>query len=172
MSRELRGWRIQLMNTVDWQSFLRLRATCIELFDQSRFCNKQWYFWLDTKGTREEVMLIKHVYAPYECEQYTCGDALCQRTDHTRLVTTRPRILKTVPLNEQVMRQVLRTRRKTLRSAFASSLSMYDSLLGNLASQRKRLERCAHDLDVFEKIEDRVPKKRRFARIDFHLEDF
>ena len=171
--RELRGWCTLLMDShVNFRTFLQLRAVCKQLYDASCCCQKQWYYWLDTRGARVEVIRVRHANAPHECEQFEHGQTLCMRQDHYRDVTTKPRLLKTVPLHEQVMRQVLKQQRKQLRSVFRNALSLHDSMLDNIAHQRKRLHQAAKDLDTYDRISDAILTEKRFRSIDFGLEDF
>ncbi len=107
-----------------------------------------------------------HFWTP--CHEFASGN--CKATYHYREWTTRPVLLKTVPLEEQVMRQVMRKRHKALKNRLSSLVNLQTDLEEHLCDTRVNVKHAIAAREQYDRVlamQTRTKPKRQ--RIELNI---
>ena len=89
-----------IMRFASWSTFMNMRLVCKRWHEYSRDSTQRWYNWLHEYGPRGGPWtLVGHL--PFPCPE---GEAFCKKRHHFAYAERTPKILKTMPLCDQVMR--------------------------------------------------------------------
>lgn len=165
---ELKGWLQSLLNRLNFREFLRARTVSRQWYAASKLCTKQWYFWLQTYGDKRQGMVICHDHRDLPCTDFANGT--CNRPYHHHEWSYAPILLKTVPLEEQVMRQVMRRRKRKLKKRLRGAVQLKQEIEESLVACNAQLNTVKRDFEVYDRVLQR--QTRTTKRTKIAIEDF
>ncbi len=125
----------QVMGYVDFGDFLAMRRVCTRWCIMSYKCDWQWMWWLDNYGATKGFVYSNH-YEHIVCRNFPD----CEIAAHYADRTPAPKVLKTVPLWQQVFTQVLRKTVKRLEKNFVRDTETKERCEQTAAELRERLQ--------------------------------
>lgn len=138
---------LTIMKFCDRNSFLAMRLCSRRFCELSKLVNSQWFAILEEFGPRK--ITRKSVHVAY-CN-YVPKGRICKKVSHYDYNTLEVKLLKTVPLYEQVFR--IFTRR------------FYNDALGHYIDASAELGAAEYKLEMRKKYERRLKKQVDFYRI-------
>lgn len=164
---ELRGFVQKMLKCVSYDHFWNCRLVCKSWYEASKLVQDHWYNWLCLHG-KQKMLFHAEFHLNWICGDFDSG-RVCYNCKHYSHRARKPQLLKTVPLVNQVMRQMAKRKNKLLVKQLEAHVLHKRELESSLAYNRRHIDEKGRELNVLSDIEGVYQPKRKRTHIELNI---